>query len=219
MSEVSSSKVSTSGLTLTYGAAAFSAVTALLLTLAVLSQLFGLWTNSALTTLVILSGYTGIVTTAIAAVLFAVAALLLYRRATKDIGAQPAYLNTSAYHFITNALVGVLAFLFVTAAAGVVSVLISSLLLIGSGTDIGALYLGQFLPGLLGAGLIGVLAYTAYKIMKGKNLSSLMNLVLVSVAGAALLAVLITVPIKAHDSTTSTTKSYDYNRSYYNLGN
>jgi hypothetical protein len=48
--------------------------------------------------------------------------------------------------------------------------------------------------------------------MKGKNMSGLMTLVLLSVAGAIMLAVLITVPIKAHSSTSKSTNQYNLDR-------
>lgn len=222
MATSSAAPASTSMLTLKYSGATVSALIATFGALTLLSELFGLWTDT-LSGLTLLSGYTGIVTTAVVTALFSVLAFLLYRKVTKEVATQPGYINTTAYHFITNSFFGVLAGIFVVTVAGLVSILLSSLLLIGTSTDIGGMYLNQFLPGLLTAAVVGFVGFAAYKIMKGKNYSTLMTIVLMSLAGALLIAVLITVPIKAHTGSTpsSSTSGYDYDYSDYfnNLGN
>lgn len=210
MATTSPAPVSTSLLTLKYSSAAVSALVATFGALLVVAELFGLWTDGA-SSILLLAGYTGIVTTAIVSTLFSVLAFVLYRGVTKDVAVQPDYITKSAYGFITNAFFAILAGVLVILAARLVSVLLSSLLLIGTDTDIAGLYLGQFLPDLLAAAVIGFVGFMALKIMKGKNYSTLMTIVLMSLAGALLLAVLITVPIKAHSgSSTDYNKYYDY---------
>ncbi len=210
-----SSHASSSTLTLKYGGAAASVLIALYSVGTVLSSLFGFWTDKA-GSLMLSGGYIGVVESAISAVLFALVAFLLYKKVTKDIAAQPEYVNTTVYHFITKGLFAVLATAFVVYVAQLLSVLISSLLLIGTSTDIGGLYLNQFLPSLLGAAVVGVMGFSAFKIMKGRNLSGLMTIVLLSLAGALLIATLITVPIKAHSSTvTPSSSDFDYSN-YFN---
>jgi hypothetical protein len=212
-------------LTLKYGGAVVSALLAVYYSVSVLTELFGLWTGKGIVS-VFGTGYTGIVAGAITAALFAVLAFLLYRKVTKEVALAPSYVEKTAYHFITNGFFSVLAVAFVIMVAELVSVLISSLLLIGTSTDIGGLYLNQFLPNLLAVGVVGFTGFAAYSIVKGKNLSLAMTITLMSLAGALLLAVLITVPIKAHGSSASPASSssnynyeYDYNDYFNSLRN
>lgn len=190
-------KGSTNMITLKYSGAAVSAVITLFGVLLTLSELFGLWTDQ-LGSIWVISGYVGIVMTAITTALFSVLSFLLYRSVTKDVAARTEYVTTSAYSFITNAFFAVLVGVFIVVLANLASILVSSLLLIGTTTDIASLYLGGFVPELLVAMLVAFVGFCAYKIMKGKNLSMLMTVVLMSLAGVVLLGVLITVPIKAH---------------------
>lgn len=213
----SSASSSTSVLTLKYSGAAVSALVATFSTLALLSELFGLWTGTS-GSLMLLGGYQSIMMTAVVAALFSVLAFCLYRNVTKEVAKQPGYVNKTAYHFITNAFLAVLAGVFVLIVAGLVSILLSSLVLIGTSTDIGGMYLNDFLPGLVAAGLVGFVGFAAYKIMIGKNLSMLMTVVLMSLAGALMIAALITIPIKAHMSSSSSSSNSTnmYDSSDYN---
>lgn len=214
MATATSKSSSTSMMTLRYGGAVGSALLATFSIVTLLSELFGLWMDKTSGTL-FMSGYVGVVTTAVAAVLFSVIAFLLYRQVTKDVATHLSYIETSAYNFITNAFFAVLAAVFVFISAELISILLSSLLLIGTSTDIGALYLGQFLPSLLAGSIVGFIGFTAYKILRGKNFSLPMTIVLLSLSGALLLAVLITVPIKAHlGNTTPNTSDTLPNSSY-----
>lgn len=215
----STTRHATGGLTLLYASGAAAVLGALYAIAVLANELFSLWTGP-VGNISLSIGYMGAVEWSVLAVLFSVLAFLLYKKVTKAVGAEPAYLETTSYHFITNALVGVLAFAFVVFVGRLVSVLISSLVLIGANVDIGSMYLNQFLPELLVAGVVGFAGFSAYKIMKGTNLSFVMTLVVLSVAGAMLIATLITVPIKAHSgSSTTTIKSYDYSRFLEDLNN
>lgn len=216
----SSAPSSTNVLTLKYSGAAFSALVALFSVITLLPELFGMWTGKSASIMTLLSGYVGIMTTAVVGALFAVLAFCLYRNVTKEVAEKPEYVTTTAYHFVTNAFLGVLAVTFVGIVAGLVSILLSSLLLIGTNTDIGSMYLNQFLPGLVAAGVVGFVGFCAFKIMKGKNLSMLMTIALLSLTGALLLAALITIPINAHTTSRSSSSSsnmyndYNYNYDY-----
>jgi hypothetical protein len=196
-------------LTLKYSGAVVSTLVALFGSLALLSELFGLWTDKLGAGSLVFSGYTGVVTLAVIVALFSVVSLVLYRQVTKDVAKQPDYVTTTSYNFITNGFFGMLVFVLIVLVAELLSILVSSLLLIGTSTDIGGMYLGEFLPVFMAAGVVALAAFAAYKILKGKNVSALMTVVLVSLAGALLLATLITVPIKAH---TSTSSAYDYSK-------
>ena len=217
MKKDSVAQSSTSVLTLKYAAAAVSVLAAVYMAIETLLRLFGLWTNSTAYLVAGGYGYVNIVTYAVSTALFAVLAFLLYRRVTKDVAVQPEYVDTPVYHVITNGLVGALAFVLVLLVADIISTLISSLLLIGSNADIGGLYLNKFLPNLVAAGIVGVAGFSAFKIMKGQNKSFLMTIVLMSVAGALLLAMLITVPIKAHSSDTTNNRSSEYDSRYFDM--
>lgn len=214
----SSAARSTSELTLKYSGAAISALIATFSIVLLLSELFGLWTGAS-GGIVLLGGYQGIMTIAVVAVLFAVLAFCLYRNVTKAVAKQLDYVNKTAYHFVTNSFLAVLAGALIVTVAGLVSILLSSLLLIGTNADIGGMYLNQFLPGLVAAGLIAFVGFAAYKIMKGKNLSMLMTIVLMSLAGALMIAALITIPIKAHMSTGSSSSNMYDNSDYNNYLN
>lgn len=213
MATSSSAQAGTSMITLKYSGAATSAFVAMLSALALLGELFALWTDNVSNSFGLLGGYTSVVLLAVLAALFSVSALLLYRSVTKDVARQPEYIKTAVYNFITNTFFAGIVFVLVILVAQLLSILLSSLLLIGTSTDIGALYVGQFLPAFLSAGIVGLVGFCAFSILKGKNYSALMSIVLVSLAGALLLATLITVPIKAHSVTSaSSTSPYDYTR-------
>lgn len=213
MATSSSAQAGTSMITLKYSGAATSTFVAMLSVLALLGELFALWTDNVSNSFGLLGGYTSVVLLAVLAALFSVSALLLYRSVTKDVARQPEYIKTAVYNFITNTFFAGIVFVLVILVAQLLSILLSSLLLIGTSTDIGALYVGQFLPAFLSAGIVGLVGFCAFSILKGKNYSALMSIVLVSLAGALLLATLITVPIKAHSVTSaSSTSPYDYTR-------
>lgn len=195
-------------LTLKYGGAVVSALVGLFAAMGALPMLFQLWTGSGYSASspvadvlakLGLGGNNGVVLLAVAAVVFSLLAFLLYRRATKDIALRPDYVNSTPYVFITNAFVGVVAFVVAVYVVDLLTVLISSLLLIGKG-NIGGMYLNQFLPNLLAAGLAVFAGLMGYKIAKGKNMSFVMTLVTLCVAGAILVAACITVPIKGYTS-------------------
>lgn len=215
-------------LTLKYAGAVLSAVVATLASLYVLDNLFLMWTGSDGANLLAsftgsgkASMYVNMVSGAVAAVAFAVLAYLLYRKVTKDVAARPEYVKTGPYAFVTHGFVAIMAIIAVFIAANIVSVLISSLLLIGAHADIGDMYLNKFLPDVASLALVAFVGYMAYKIALGKNKSPTMTMVLLGVAGAILLGTLITVPIKAHGGSGSTldsnssTKSSDYFKDLY----
>lgn len=207
-------------ITLNYSGAAVSAVIAVVSMLALLGELFSLWTDKASGLFELSGGYMSVVLLAVLASVFSVGALVLYRWVTKGVAKQPEYVKTTVYNFITNAFFATIVLALVVVVAELVALLISSLLLIGTSTDIGALYVGQFLPAFITAALLGFVGFCAFNILKGKNLSSLMTIVLVSLAGALLIATLITVPIKAHmSSRSSTTTPYDYSNYLQDLYN
>lgn len=202
-------------LTLKYFGAGFSAIVSALALLGLLSLLITTWSGGEAASMFIVTSaiYGLMISLAVTGAVFAVIALLLYRIVTKEIAARPGYISSTPYIVITNAVFGVFVLLLVGYVIGLISTVISSLVMIGSGADIGAMYLHKFLPDLVGAGFVFVMAMMTYKIARGKNMSLPMSIVLLSVAGALLVATLITIPVKIHSSSStkpSKSSSYDY---------
>ncbi len=213
-------------ITLTYLGAVVSVLLALTASSSVIANLMAMWSNTGMGMYMASLGsalllgsdlYTSTVSSAVAAGVFAFLAFWLYKKTTKDIVSQPEYVHRAPYAFVTNTFVGILALAVILLASSLVSILISSLMLIGTGADISQMYLQRFLPQLLGLGFVGFIGYCAYKIYRGKNMSKLMTLVLMGVAGALLVATLITVPIKAHtgsSNSSSSSRSSNYSSLY-----
>lgn len=206
-------------LTLLYTGAALTTFLGAFSIVALVGKLFSMWTGgstiqnmmSALVTGN--SAYVDTIFLAIIGVGMTLAAFFLYGKVSREIAGQPEYTKTSAYAFITNALVGVFFLTVGVMALELVSILISSLVLIGTNTDIGAMYLSMFLPLLLSGAVVAFVGWMALEIMRGRDKSKLLTIVLMSVAGALLVATLITVPIKAHGSS-SGGSNYDSIRQY-----
>lgn len=209
-------------LTLKYLGASASVVLSVVAFSNVVQSLFFLWTRAGSgygLGSYIFSGYQGMVTNALLTLVFALIAWLVFINVSKSISARTDYLNTLAYVLITNAMLGALILITLLGLVNLVSVLLSSLALIGSGADIGAMYLGTFLPQLVSSALAGFATFAAYKIAKGKNLSSILGIVLVSVAGAALIAVIITVAVQSHATASNDQKMKDSVNDYLNSYN
>lgn len=205
-------------LTFTYSMAVVSLLLATVGVVTVMARLFTLWTGSSAfgigyQLLWFFSGaYVSTVSVVLVTVLFSVLAFLLYRRASAMIRDSLDYLNTKSYNFVTNALVAVYVIAGVILLAETLSVLFSSLLFIGSGVNIGSLYLGQFLPDFVGLMIVAAIGYMAYKIMRGKNMSFAMTLSMLIMSGLLFIAVFITIPVKVHQGIDSvrTYEQYQY---------
>lgn len=201
MAQTTSATVPSRFITLKYLGAALSATLAVMTSIAAIWKLIGLWSGSGLSTsplagpLGLIGISSDLIAVSIAAVIFSVLAFFLYRWATKAIAGRVSYLETTPYRVITNGFVAVMAMIAVLLTVDVLTVLISSLLLIGKSVDIGHIYLTQFLPSLVGLAVAGFAALMGYQIAKGRNKSFLLTLVTMSLAGAILVAVCITVPI------------------------
>lgn len=209
-------------LTLKYLGASTAVVLSVVAFSNVIQLLFLLWTKASSSNSLgafVFSGYQGMITNALLALTFALIAWIGLMNVTKSISGRPEYVNTLAYVLITNAMLGVLALATLIGLVNLVSVLLSSLVLIGSGADIGAMYLGTFLPQLVASALAGFAAFAAYKIAKGKNLSSVLGIVLVSVAGAALIATIITVAVQSHTAALNERTTKDSVNDYLNSYN
>lgn len=202
MTQTASATVPSSFITLKYLGAVVSTVLAVVTSVGAISQLIGLWANksSGVSPVYGLLGVLGLsndlIFLSVAGIGFSVLAFFLYRCATKAIATRVSYLQTTAYVVITNAFVAVMAMMTVLFAIDIATVAVSSLLLIGKSVDIGAMYLTQFLPSMIGLGVVGFAGLMGYQIAKGRNKSFVLTLVIMTIAAAVLVAVCITVPIK-----------------------
>lgn len=211
--EATSTKLTGHGMTtMHYVGAALATIISVLASAAALKTLFVILfggSEAALSAILFgSSSYTGLIAAAVTAVVFALVAFFLYRQVSRRVAKRPQYMTTTAYRVVTYGVFMIFALLTVLLVSDLVATLLSSLLLIGSSTDIGALYLTGFLPTLFYTGLVAFVAAMLYMIVKGKNKSLLLTIVLLSVTGAILLAAIITTPIQAHSSSSSS--SYDY---------
>lgn len=82
---------------------------------------------------------------------------------------------------------------------------LTSLTLLGAaGANIGAIYLGQFLPALLTLALYGAAAVYLFQILRGKDRGAIFGLAVVTLSVVMVLALFITSVVLTHQSTAGT---------------
>ena len=150
------------------------------------------------------------------AVLLAVLSLVLFSRVSKAVPEREGYTKRTAYKLVTYGGLAVLIIPAVDLVARLVSILINSLLFIGVG-DGGefykSLYLGEFLPYALALAIVAAGAYFICQIVKGRNMSKALSLMLIVASSVVLLTGAITIAVKAHDTGSSVkTIPSDYSR-------
>ena len=153
---------------------------------------------------------TGIVMAGVLATLFAIVALITFGRVSRAIPDRDSYTSSTAYKVVTYGAFGALVIPAIVLTAKLVTVLISSLLFVGAGdagTVYGALYLGEFVPYLLGLGVIGATLWMLKGIISGRNTSKTMSLILLGATGVVLIAGAITVAVQVHDTGSTYTKT------------
>ena len=153
---------------------------------------------------------TGIVMAGVLATLFAIVALITFGRDSRAIPDRDSYTSSTAYKVVTYGAFGALVIPAIVLTAKLVTVLISSLLFVGAGdagTVYGALYLGEFVPYLLGLGVIGATLWMLKGIISGRNTSKTMSLILLGATGVVLIAGAITVAVQVHDTGSTYTKT------------
>lgn len=192
-------------LTLEYVLASLSVVGAVLAIGAAISIAFSLWTSSSTAGLGIFASslYMSAIGSVVAAVVFSLSAWYFYRRVTQAIAERPGYTGRTAYKATTYTLFALLLIIAVFIKISLLTTIVSSLVLIGTNTDIGALYLTSFLPQLV-FGLVVVAAlYFVYRILRGRNTSRVLTLTLVAIASVLFIAHIITVAVHSHSDTSS----------------
>lgn len=212
-------------LTLEYALAMGSAIISIMLLIDIITKVFGLWTNSTSMLLRSVGGFftpsmvtqgTGIIAASVFAVLLAVLSLVLFSHISKAIPERENYTKRTAYKLITYGGLAVLIIPAIDLVARLVSILINSLLFIGidnGGEFYKSLYLGEFLPYALALAIVATSAYFICQIVKGRNMSKALSLVLIVASSVVLLTGVITIAIKAHDIGNSVkTIPSDYSR-------
>lgn len=196
-------------LTLEYVAALVLSLIATLCVAASINAMFAIWGDVFVVfgaplnwLLPITSGYVGAIVAAIGAVVTAGGAFILFGRVSRTVSQRPGYTGRISYKLATYGALAAFALQTLMIVIGLVGIVISSLMLIGSESSIGELYLQQFLPLLLGGLVVGSVTYLMYKITKGFNKSKMMTLVLVGAGSLALVALIVTVAVAAHNGHT-----------------
>ena len=214
-------------LTLEYALAMSSAVISAFLLINVISSVFGLWADTTSVLVKTVGGFfaplmetpgTGIVAGAVFALLLAVLSFILFSRVSKAVPDREGYTQRTAYKLVTYGGVAALAIPALELVARLVSILINSLLFIGTtGAEkiYKSLYLSEFLPYLLAFAVVAVSIYFIYQIVQGRNASKALTLTLVAASSVVLLASAITIAVKVHNASSSvpstTTTDYKYN--------
>ena len=193
-------------LTFEYALAMVSVTLATLLTTALVSLLFGLWSSKSASLVGSLFGgsaVANVLTFGILTVVFSVLAFVLFGRVTRAVADdRSGYTGRLAYKLTTYGSLFVLVLAALPLVASLLSVLISSLLLIGvsdAGSVYSSLYLGNFLPSLVSLALLAVVIFFIGKIISGFNKSRILSLVLIGVTVVVAVALAITLAVKAHD--------------------
>ena len=167
---------------------------------------------------------TGIILAATLAGIFGFVALPLFGRVSRAVPERPGFTKTTEYKVTTYGALAILSLIAVVFFAKLITVLISSLLFIGvsnAGAVYSSLYLVEFIPYLLGLGVVSAALYCVGKIALGRNMSKLLSWILIIVAVATLVAAAITVAVKSHgtptvrtttNTTTDTWKDFRFDR-------
>lgn len=190
-----------------HGLSVMSGLVALLSALLSMGFLLSLWADSTsgwglLAGLISTYIYPWSIYAAVATILFGLAAFWLQVRVRRGLKKQPDFTKQAAYRVPLAVALGVYVLLALTQVAIVIGVVLASLVLIGSNSDIGGMYLKQFLPALLALGLLaGPVIATAAQLMRtgGRSLWWY-HVILLVVGGVILLTAIITVAVSSHSN-------------------
>jgi hypothetical protein len=186
----------------------FGAIVASLMCLdAAVKAAFTLWNNGTVVlgmpfgwVLPVSGGYTGAIWAGLAAVALALVGMFFHRRAAAGMNARPVYVERQAYKIVAYATLAVLGVYLLVTVLTLFSVIISSLLLIGSESSISSLYLTVFLPTLLTILIVGFATYCVYRFTTGRSEIAKLYNVLLALGTIVLLALIITVAVRSHDA-------------------
>ena len=209
-------------LTFEYALAMVSVTFAAITSIVLMPMLFGMWSaKDAVSFGLSLSGGSitaNILAVGILAVLFSVLAFVLFGRVTRAIAAdRSGYTGRLAYKLTTYGSLFMIVLAALPLVANLISVLISSLLLIGvsdAGSVYTALYLGNFLPSLVCLAVLAVVIFFIGKIINGYNKSRPLAITLIAITSVVAVALAITLAVQAHDKPSIKKSNFKYNSSY-----
>ncbi|WP_338520516.1 hypothetical protein V4210_02735 [Candidatus Nanosynbacter sp. BB002] len=208
-------------LTFEYALAMVSVTFAAITSVVLVPMLFGMWSaKEAMSFGLMLSGSitANILAVSILAVLFSVLAFVLFGRVTRAIAAdRSGYTGRLAYKLTTYGSLFMIVLAALPLVANLISVLISSLLLIGvsdAGSVYTALYLGNFLPSLVCLAVLAVVVFFIGKIINGYNKSRPLAITLIAITSVVAVALAITLAVQAHDKPSIKKSNFKYNSSY-----
>jgi glucan phosphoethanolaminetransferase (alkaline phosphatase superfamily) len=153
-----------------------------------------------------LSSYTGVIVSSLLAVMFALAALLLFRRTRDAIVSDDYKAVLQAGAAIAVIKAGIL-------TTTTIAVGLTPLLTIQKGSKVGSVYLYDFLPLALAAALFVVVAWYMIKLVGKQRVATLLSSILLIATSLVFLLGFVAVIIKSHSKSSSytpTTSDYDF---------
>lgn len=218
-------------LTFEYALAMFSVVTVAAVFVNALPSLFHLWVDAknasiasagvkgflpGLLSVDMKTPATELVLGGVVAVMFAVLAMVLFGRVSRAIPEREGYTGRMSYKVATYGAMAAVVVPMIVLIAKMLTVLVASLLFIGTGGAgeiYKSLYLVDFLPYVIGAGLLGAIIFCIKGIISGRNTSKMLSMVLICAASALLLASSITVAVLTHQSPSKSSRDSLYSNS------
>lgn len=194
-------------LTLEYVVSIGAVIASLVCLDAAIKAAFTLWNNGTVALgmpfswmLPVSGGYVGAIWAGFASVIFALIGMFFHRRTAASMVSRPAYTDRQAYKIVTYATLAILSVLLLTTLLTMFTIIITSLLLIGSESSISSLYLNVFLPTLLTVLIVGFATFIMYRYTLGRGDLSALYSVLLALGTVALLVLILTVAIRSHDA-------------------
>lgn len=205
-------------LTFEYTLAMASVTLATLLSVGLVSLLASFWSSKNTASLATFFSMTtaNFLAVGVLSVIFAVLAFVLFSRVTRAVAERTGYTSRLVYKLATYGSLFVLVLAALPLVASLVSVLISSVLLIGAGDAgkvYGTMYLGTFLPALVGLLIIAAVIFFVGKIVCGYNKSRMLSVVLLVITGVITAALAITLAVQAHNKPEVKKPLFKYNSS------
>lgn len=128
---------------------------------------------------------------------------VLSARTHAELAKRPGFTQRLAYRLPLYASLGTLAAIALGLKVLLVSTIIYSILAIGTGVNIGQLYLYQFLPSLAALGVVCLVGMYVWRLAQGQDRSRRFNMLSLVIAAALAGALLITAAYALHDNGTN----------------
>lgn len=125
--------------------------------------------------------------------------VVLDRRTRAEWHKRAGYAGRLAYKLPVYTALGVLVAIKTAAFISMLAVVISSLALIGvDGSDIGSMYVYDFLPALLAVVLFGAAAWYVFRLAKGSDIGRMFSMAVSALGAALVVALFITATVTFH---------------------